>query len=144
MLTQVTIPEDLGDGGAFLAKNGGAGTPSLADILADLQNAHNIMNQDPVALTDATLTIQLAAGRNRVLPAATLTAGRSLTLGTTGAVKGDQIEVLRLDVTANTYAVINGGVGTGTLITFPVSKLGYARFRFDGTNWALRAFGEQP
>lgn len=96
------------------------------------------------ALTDADATIQVGGGNWRVLPAATLSTNRQLTLGTTSAVAGDQIELTRLDLTANTYTIINGGAGAGTLLVFPVSKLGCAKFQFDGTNWALRSFGMQP
>lgn len=95
-------------------------------------------------LTNADATIQISAGRWRVLPAATLSANRVLTLGTTGAVAGDTFEITRLDTTAFTYAIANGGGGGGTLITFPVSKTACARCRYDGTNWALRLFGIGP
>lgn len=94
-------------------------------------------------LTDAPATITVAQGSWRKMPAATLSATRAFTLGTTGAVAGDQIEITRLDTTANTMTVVNGGVGAGTLFTFPVSKIGSARFQFDGTNWALRTVGYQ-
>lgn len=94
-------------------------------------------------LTDADATVTVLQGNWRVLPAATLSAGRSITLGTTGAVAGDRIQFTRLDVSANTLAFINGGVGAGTLFTMAVSKLGCAEFQFDGTNWALKTFGVQ-
>ena len=63
-------------------------------------------------LTNADVTITVAQGKWRKLPATTLSAGHTVTLSTTGAVAGDQIEITRLDVTANTYAVIDGGTGT--------------------------------
>ncbi len=94
-------------------------------------------------LTNADVTITVAQGKWRKLPATTLSAGHTVTLSTTGAVAGDQIEITRLDATANTYAVIDGGTGTPTLITFAVSKIGWCRCQFDGTNWFLRAFGVQ-
>lgn len=90
------------------------------------------------ALTDADATIQIGEGAWRRLPAATLGATRTVTLGTTGAVAGDQITITRLDTTANTFVIVNGGAGAGTLYTFPVSVVGGAKFQFDGTNWALR------
>lgn len=93
------------------------------------------------ALTDADATIAVAAGKWRKMPAATLSANRAITLGTTGAVADDQIQVTRLDVGAFTLAFVNGGAGAGTLYTMPVSKLAHAVFQFDGTNWALRSFG---
>lgn len=92
-------------------------------------------------LTDASVTIQVTQGPWRALPAATLSANRSITLGTTGAFAGDKITITRLDVTAFTLAIVNGGVGAGTLITYPVSKLGSGIFQFDGTNWALKTLG---
>jgi hypothetical protein len=95
-------------------------------------------------LTDAAVTITVSQGKWRVLPAATLTANRIITLGTTGAVAGDQLTITRLDLTAFTLALLNGGAGAGTLLTLPVSKLGCATVQFDGTNWALRSFGQQP
>lgn len=144
MLTQVAIPSEIGAAGAHLAPSGASGSPDLKQILEDQKTAIDANNGDAVALTDTSPTITVAQGRWRRLPITTLTTGRTLTLGITGAKKGDEIEVTRLDVTANTYAVANGGAGAGTLITFPVSKLGYGRFRFNGANWELKAFGMQP
>lgn len=89
------------------------------------------------ALTDADATLTIAAGGRRVLPASTLSANRTVTLSTGGAVAGDVIEIVRLDVGAYTLAVVNGGAGAGTLLTFAVSARLYASFRFDGSNWAL-------
>ncbi len=89
------------------------------------------------ALTDASPTINIGDGGRRVLPASTLSANRTITLGTTSAVLGNVIEITRLDVGAFTVAVVNGGAGAGTLMTFAVSAREYASFRFDGTNWQL-------
>jgi hypothetical protein len=52
-------------------------------------------------------------------------------------VAGDTIELARLDTTAFTLAVINGGAGAGTLITMPVSVGLYTNYTFGGTNWTL-------
>jgi hypothetical protein len=92
-------------------------------------------------LTDANATIQVGGDRWRVLPAATLSGNRVLTLGTTNAQAGHQLTITRLDAGAFTYAIANGGAGAGTLITFPVSSRYWARLQFDGTNWLLRAAG---
>ena len=93
-------------------------------------------------LTDtSTQTIQVSGGGWRKLP--TLGQGGTLTLSTTGAVAGDQIEITRTDTSAFTYAIVNGGGGAGTLYTMAASKIGCAKFQFDGTNWALRSFGVQ-
>jgi len=92
-------------------------------------------------LTDASATIHPTGGGWRVLPAATLTANRTLTLGTTNAREGCRITVTRLDATAYTFAIVNGGSGAGTLVTMPVSSKYWAEFYFDGTDWVLRAGG---
>ncbi len=92
-------------------------------------------------LTDtSTQIIAITGGGWRKLP--TLGQGGVLTLGTTGAVAGDQIEITRSDTSAFTYAVVNGGTGAGTLFSMPVSKMCCAKFQFDGTDWALRSFGQ--
>lgn len=95
------------------------------------------------ALTDAPSSVAVTGGRWYVMPAATLSATRAFTLATTGAAAGDQIEVTRLDATANTMTFVNGGVGAGTMLTMPASKVNFAKFYFDGTNWSLRAVGTQ-
>lgn len=95
-------------------------------------------------LTDANATIQVGGKEWRVLPAATLSANRTLTLGTTNAAAGDAIDITRLDLTANTYAIVNGGVGAGTLCTLPASQRWWIRVEFDGTNWSLCAGGQLP
>ncbi len=66
----------------------------------------------------------------------------TLTLGATGAVAGDLFRLIRTSTSAQTYAVVNGGPGAGTLITLPVSKIACAQFIFDGTNWQLDLFGQ--
>lgn len=96
------------------------------------------------ALTNADATVTIGGGGRRVLPDATLTANRTVTLGTSNAVLGDVIEIVRLDTEAFTLAIVNGGAGAGTLLTFAVGAMLYAKFRFDGSNWALserRAIG---
>lgn len=93
-------------------------------------------------LTDtATQSIAITGGGWRKLPL--LGQGGTLTLATTGAVAGDQIEITRSDAHAFTYAIVNGGTGAGTLYTMAASKIGCAKFQFDGTDWALRSFGVQ-
>ena len=115
-------------------------TAAKADVVKLEDNSHGTAG---AALTDAPATITVAQGKWRVLPAATLSATRAFTLGTTGAVAGDQITITRLDTTANTITVVNGGAGAGTLATLPVSTTGFVKAQFDGTNWALREIGKQ-
>lgn len=116
---------------------------AVTSAFARPDHAHGDPNREAAGadLTDADATIAVAAGYWRKMPAATLSANRAITLGTTGAAAGDQITITRLDATANTLAVINGGAGAGTLVTLPASKVAFARFQYDGTNWALREVG---
>lgn len=92
-------------------------------------------------LADASVTLTVGGGAWRVLPAATLTANRTLTLSTTNAQAGDRIAVTRLDASAHTVAIVNGGVGAGTLCTLPASSVGYVAAQFDGVDWAIRESG---
>lgn len=86
-------------------------------------------------LTDADASLTIVGGRKRLLPAATLSGNRTLTLATTNAQAGDEIEITRLDVGAFTVAIVNGGAGGGTLATLPISARSYIACRFDGSNW---------
>ena len=95
-------------------------------------------------LTDASATLTVDGKLLRYLPAATLSANRTLTLSTTGAVAGLIWTIVRLDVGAWTVAFVNGGVGAGTLATMPVSKQATCDFVFDGTNWRLLRACIQP
>jgi hypothetical protein len=93
-------------------------------------------------LTDAaTQTIASPSGIWGQLPV--LSQNGALTLGTTGAIAGDQFQFTRTSVSAFSYAIINGGPGAGTMITYAASKLGTGQFQFDGTNWALQHLGVQ-
>lgn len=146
-LEHYTIPLDLPRLYKWIA-----GNQADADDVAVLEHSggtigrhHLVRCPDKGAdLTDADATIQVGGNFWRVLPAATLTANHMLTLGTTNAADGDVIEVTRLDSTAFTYAIVNGGPGAGTLCTFPISVRTWGRFCFDGTNWSLRAGGQLP
>lgn len=89
-------------------------------------------------LTNADTTIQIGGKPWRVLPAATLSTDRVLTLGTVNAQDGDTFDITRLDASAFLYTIANGGPGAGTLVTLPISARSFARFQFDGANWALR------
>ena len=87
-------------------------------------------------LTDADATIQPVTDKasQYTLPDATLTANRTLTLGTTSAWAGLQVRIVRKDVTANTYAV-------GTLFTFPASTAMAAWFQYTGNYWIFISAG---
>jgi hypothetical protein len=92
------------------------------------------------ALTNADVTKNPASDgvSEYQLPAATLTADHTLTLGTSGSpAVNDVIRIVRLDATAHSYIVANGGGGGGTLFTFgpsPTAVFG-ASFYWDGANW---------
>jgi len=86
-------------------------------------------------LTNADATITIAQGGWRVLSAATLTANRAVTLSPTGARAGDEVLITRLDATAFTFTIVNGGAGGGNVVVLPVSQTGFCRAYFDGTNW---------
>lgn len=130
--------KSLKAGGGDAATATTAGTMPAADKkFLDAEHAAAGAN-----IADADGTIQLAEGAWRKIP--TLTGNRSITLGVAGAtppVAGEQITITRLSTAANTAAIINGGGGAGTLYTFPASKNGFAKFQFDGTDWALREVG---
>ena len=77
----------------------------------------------------------------RKIAASVISANRTKTLSTTGALAGDQIEVCIFDKDTHTIAFVNGGVGGGTLVTVPDRSAlllsGRLVFDFDGTNWSL-------
>lgn len=72
----------------------------------------------------------------RVLPSIPITQNITLTLVTANAEEGDIITITRQDVALFTVAVVNGGPGGGTLVTFPVSQKAFGDFYYDGTNWS--------
>lgn len=86
-------------------------------------------------LADADATILVSGGRTRVVPPATLTAARALTLGTTGAVAGDEILVVRNDSEAFVLTLANGGSGGGNVAVMPSGQRAWCAARFDGTDW---------
>ena len=96
------------------------------------------------ALTDtAATTVQRAAKRTSFLLAGTMSQGETITLGTTGAVAGDLIKIIRTSTSAQTAAIVNGGAGAGTLFTMQASKVGFVVAQFDGTNWLFDMGGTE-
>jgi len=92
-------------------------------------------------LGDADATLTVGGGFWYTLPAATLTANRVVTLDPTNAEAGDPIEVTRLDTTAYTLTVVNGGPASGTLFTMPVSARSFALAYFNGSDFVPRRSG---
>lgn len=96
----------------------------------------------PVSIGDADATLACAAASSGTYKAArflvspgTLTANRTMTLGTSGARTGEVLEIERRDSSANTIAVVNGGAGGGTVFTFAASLKGRLKIRYNGTDW---------
>ncbi len=117
-----------------------AGSMSAADKLFE-DRLHSAGNT--TSLTDGDVSVAIGTATWFKLPAATLSANHTVTLATTGAIAGDQITITRLDATAHTYSVIDGGSGTPTLFVMPNSKVNFAKCQFDGTNWFLKECGVQ-
>lgn len=96
-------------------------------------------------LGDASPTVNPAAeaASAYLMPAATQTANRSITVGITGSpAAGLTVTFFRYDLSAFTLALVNGGPGAGTQFTFPAtpSKPQACALTFDGTNWGSATF----
>lgn len=103
-------------------------------------NPNGLASDQPVVLADAaSATITAAQGRWRTL---TATQANVITLDPAGATLGAQIQITRLDATAFTVTVNNGGPATGTLTVFVASKKNSGIFQFNGTDWVLREPGQ--
>ena len=111
---------------------GGAWRYVQTDLTTDL--AVNLLN---AALTDANAGLAVGTASEFTAAPALLTATRTLTLSTTGATTGENIRIVRHDVSAHQLVIVNGGVGAGTLYTFPNSQARVADFTFSGTDWIL-------
>lgn len=99
-----------------------------------LDQLYGGINSTPVVLTDADQELTVAGGR-RYRQSTAITAPRTKTLSTFGAVAGDIITIERSDGSTSPIAVVNGGAGAGTIavLTGPRPT---ASFRYDGKNWA--------
>jgi hypothetical protein len=130
----LTTALPLTSGGTGLSAAGTKGQVLVTDGSAFLMSSG--VKTKSADLTDANATVNVSDGSRFILPASTLSTGRTLTLGTSGSpMNGETVTIERYDATANTYAVANGGPAGGTIFTFPVSVKRTANFYFDGTNW---------
>lgn len=87
-------------------------------------------------LTDtATTTVQRVGRVSRYSLSGTMSQDETVTFGTTGAVLGDIMRIVRTSTSAHTLAVVNGGAGAGTLCTIVASKIGWVQAWFNGTDW---------
>lgn len=123
----------------------GAPLLELAEVMESaLSFAHETFPKG-ADLTDADVTLKWSDGLRRVVPAATITASRTITFGITAGADGrlpragDRLTVTRKGVEAFTLVFVNGGGGAGTMATLVASKAGYFIGEFDGTNWELVA-----
>jgi hypothetical protein len=96
------------------------------------------------ALTDADVHIDVGGLGIRFLPPATLTGNHTCTLDVVGAVTTDMILVSRLDTTAWSYSLIDGGPGGATMFVLPPSESWWALCYFAGTGWLPLAAGQMP
>jgi hypothetical protein len=65
----------------------------------------------------------------------------TVTLLTAGAQNGDTLLITRTAVVAANLAVVNGGVGAGTIGTIPTGTKGFVLAQFDGTDWVFAEGG---
>jgi hypothetical protein len=134
----LTTPAVAAAAGAQATANGAVVTATAA-----LNDAATAQTTADVVTAKVAVNPATDNASQYTLPAATLTANRSVTLGTGGApATGTLVNIVRRDSSVRTYAVINGGVGGGTLFTFAGSPATAqaASFYFDGTNWVLVGF----
>jgi hypothetical protein len=97
------------------------------------------------AAIDATndVTIDITQGKNRKITLAG--SAKNITVGTTGAVAGDKITIVRAAIGASTATnIVNGGAGAGTLMAMTANKKAGSVVMFDGTNWLLAANYQEP
>lgn len=114
----------------------GRGLLTLASAVADAESLGSEIPTQGTNLTDANATITIAGGAQYVLPAATLTANRVLTLGVTGSpLTGEIMAVLRRGTEAFTLTVQDDAATV--LFTMPASTKFAAYFRFSGTHFVL-------
>jgi len=100
-------------------------------------------------LTDANNTITLngsgaspgftGGGNLYTMPAATMSAARTITLGVGGAKKGDTLAIMRRDVTANTLTIQDDAATT--LAVFPINLKSSGVFQFNGTHFVPTQVG---
>ena len=90
--------------------------------------------------TSQTLTVQLDAPTQRW--ATTLTANRTVTLSTSGAITGDALRVVRTGLGAFTLTVQTPT--PTTIYVLPSSTKSWGDFVFDGSTWVIAAYGTIP
>lgn len=95
------------------------------------RQAINYVGSD-IGDSDTTLTVGSSAPIQQY--ATTLTANRTVTLATTGAINGDKFRVVRTGLGAYTIDV-------GGLKTLPSATAAWCDVSYDGSAWILTAYG---
>jgi len=101
-----------------------------------------LIAQNGAALTDtATQSVGVLSDNTRY-SLGTISQNSTVNLTTTNAKIGDMITISRTDGTsAFTVTVHNSGPGANDLAVLVVSKAGFVKAWFDGTNWQLDSVG---
>lgn len=110
---------------------------TVADHRAGLWGSHGPTARPASVSADRGDTSQtLTAGTDATTQrwATTLTANRTITLSTTGAVNGDRFRIVRTGLGSFTLDV-------GGLKTIPSATAAWADVEFDGTAWVLTGYG---
>jgi hypothetical protein len=133
-----------GDGSSGSPITMAAATDSTAGAMSAADKTRADANVLPASqnLGDASTTVNPGsdAASQYVMAGSTMTANRTVTLGTSGSpVAGLLVQVLRGDLSANTLE-IDGG--SGALFTFGASPTApqAATFQYSGSAWAFVAF----
>lgn len=113
-------------------------TPTLKGLIASTDKAG--LPRVGSNLTDASVTIQPRTLKcsKFILPPATLTANRSLTIGNTSGQLGDFVQIVLRDLTANTYSIKDqAGVDMLVWTGSTAGQAMIAQFYLSGTGWIL-------
>ena len=92
--------------------------------------------QDSISADRGDANVTLAIGLDATIQrfATTLTANRTVTLPTSGMIRGDRFRIVRTGLGAFTLAV-------GALKTIPSATAAFVEVMYDGTNWVLIGYG---
>lgn len=104
------------------------------EFIANPQEARRAQPMLSADRGDANVTLTVAGDDPVQRFATTLTANRTVTLSTTGAVRGDNFRIVRTGLGSFTLAV-------GSLKTIPSATAAFVDVAFDGTNWVLTGYG---
>lgn len=92
-------------------------------------------------IIDEDTIITVGDGQWHTVAENTLTAPRTLTLSVANARRGDMKNIFRIDSSVHVLAIVNGGLGGGTIVELPGGQRSYVTCWFDGTDWGYLAAG---